>query len=71
MYTGDGNVKIGAAPMESSMEVPLKVSRITILLNSSTLEYISTGTKMRMFKQCLYSHVRCSVIHNRKDVKAT
>ena len=71
MYTVERNVKIGAAPMENSMEVPLKVSRITILLNSSTLGYVSTGTKIRMFKQCLYSHVHCSVIHNRKDVKAT
>ena len=57
--------------MENSMEVPLNVSRITILSNSSTLGYISTGTKIIIFNQSLYSHVHCSIIHKRKDVKAT
>ena len=64
-------MKIGAATVESIIEVPQKIKNVTALWSSnSTSGNRSVETQNTNSKEHKHPYVHCSIIYNRQDVEA-
>ena len=65
-------MKIGAATMENSMEVPQKTkNRTAIWSSNSTPGYISEENGNTNLKRYMHPNVHSSIIYNSQDMEAT
>jgi len=63
---------IGAATVESNMEVPQKVkNRTSMSPSKSTSGYLPKGDENTTLKRYLHPHVHWSIIYNSQDVETT
>ena len=63
-------MQIGAATMESSMEIPQKIKNGPALLPSnSTSGYIFKETQNTNLKEYMHPYVHCSIIYNHQDME--
>ena len=64
-------MQIGAATVESSMEIPQKIKNESAFRPSdSTSENILKGTQNTNLKEHKQPCVHCSIIYNRQDMEA-
>ena len=64
-------MQIGAATVESSMELPENIINGTALWPSDpTSGNISEGTQNTNFKEHKHSYIHCSIIYNHQDMEA-
>ena len=64
-------MQIGAATMESSMEIPQKIKNVSAFWPSNpTSENISEGTQNINLEEHKYPYVHCSIIYNHQDMEA-
>ena len=64
-------MQIGAATVESSMEIPPKIKSGTAFSPSNPSSgNISKGTQNTNSKEPKHPYVHCSVIYNRQDIEA-
>ena len=62
----------GAATMENSMEVSLKIkNRVTIWSSSSTPGHLSKENENTNSKRAMHPNVHSSIIYNSQDMEAT
>ena len=64
-------MQTGAAPVESSMEIPQKIKNGSAFqFSNPTSGNISEGTQNANLKDHKHPYVHCSVIYNRQDMEA-
>ena len=63
-------MQIGAATVESSMEIPEKIKNVSAFWPSSpTSGNISEGTQNTNSKEHKHLYIHCSVIYNHQDME--
>ena len=64
-------MQIGAATVESSLELPQKIKNGTVLiLSDSTSGNLPKETQNTNLKEYMHPLVHCSIIYNRQDLEA-
>ena len=64
-------MQMGAATVESSMEISQKIKNGSVFLTSNpTSGNISEGTQNTNSKEHKHSYVHCSIIYNHQDMEA-
>jgi len=65
-------MKIGAATVENSMEIPQKTkNRSTIQSSNSTSGNLPRGNENTSLKSYLHRYVYCSIINNSQEMEVT